>query len=234
MTDIYRRITLPSGWIELLHVCPDPATYNLDVHVAAVARTSTAAEHAGARTLAQDEKLIRFLIKNRHTSPFEFVQFQFRIKAPVFVWLQWLRHRVWSFNMESRRYREAETDDCLVFAPDQWRYQATTNKQASFGQLPVETGDELTQACQQHVEASFALYRRLLVSGVAREQARVVLPLSLNYVAVASIDAHNLIGFIKLRSQPEAQREIAYFSDAMRDEYLAKLMPMTYAALTEK
>lgn len=176
-----------------------------------------------------DRKLIRYLLVNRHTSPFEHVIFTFHVKCPIFVARQWQRHRVWSFNEISYRYTEAPEE---AYHPTEWRGQDLKNRQASAGVL--EGYD--TQACDTFLsvayEKAYAGYERLLRKGVSREQARIVLPVGAYTQFWGTIDLHNLLRFIELRDSPHAQPEIAVYASAMR-HLIAPIVPWTLDAWTE-
>lgn len=124
MADILGKIeVLDQGWIELVDAMGD------DQSIVEAARVSYLGESKGVE---QDERLIRYLLKNGHTSPFEMVEFKFRVKAPIFVARQWMRHRVWSYNEVSRRYTD---EDITFMVPEILRGQANDNKQMSAGEL---------------------------------------------------------------------------------------------------
>ena len=226
MSDLIgKRITvLDKGWVELLDIMPHPATgVTPETAIVNAARVSFLGESKGAE---KDAKLLRYLLTNRHTSPFEHVQFQFRIHAPVVTFWHWVRHRFFSFNFSSGRY--VEFDESAFYVPDVWRKQSPSNKQASRGQLEEAESDELLDRLIDHYNTSWQLYRHALRLGVAREQARLFLPAWASYyTCVASIDALNLIKFFDLRRAPEAQHEIRVYAEAIYKEFFKPLMPIT-------
>ena len=225
MSDIGKRINvLDKGWVELLDIMPHPATgVAPETAIVNAARVSFLGESKGAE---KDAKLLRYLLTNRHTSPFEHVQFQFRIHAPVVTFWHWVRHRTWSFNFSSGRY--VEFDESAFYVPDVWRKQSPSNKQASLGQLEESESDELLNRLIDHYNTSYQLYRHALRLGVAREQARLFLPAWASYyTCVASIDALNLIKFFDLRRAPEAQYEIRVYAEAIYQYFFKPLMPIT-------
>jgi thymidylate synthase (FAD) len=154
----------------------------------------------------QDAKLIRFLLEHGHTSPFEHNQLSFRVKAPLFVARQWMRHRMHSYNEISYRYVQAPIE---FYFPPQWRYQDTKNKQASVGAFQNE--DMMTQY-KASVEKSYKTYEQLLVQGVCREQARAVLPLCTYTEFIFTSNLHALMHFMKLRLNAGAQKEIRAYA----------------------
>ncbi|MDP3888958.1 MAG: FAD-dependent thymidylate synthase [bacterium] len=157
----------------------------------------------------RDEKLIAFLIKHNHTSPFEHNQLSFRVKAPIFVVRQWMRHRMNSYNEISYRYVKAPLE---FYIPPHWRYQDTHNKQSSVGAFKDE---QLTQKYKDSIEQSFKAYEALLESGVCRELARGLLPTCTYTQFIFTCNLHSLMHFLKLRLDPGAQFEIRQYAHAM-------------------
>ena len=221
MTPIGKRIpVLDKGWVELQDMMGD------DLAIVNAARVSYLGESKGSE---QDKKLLFYLLRNRHTTPFEQVEFKFRVRAPVLVWWQWSRHRTWNFNAQSGRYTPFEEDNFYV--PAVWRTQAESNKQMSEGVLEDSEGAELTAALLAHYERSFALYKAALDRGVARELARIFLPgFSLYYTWVAKTDAHNLMHFMDLRMHEHAQDEIRAYATAIYQEIFRPALPWTAEA----
>ena len=219
-----RIAVLDKGWVELLDFMPHPATgTSPELAIVNAARVSFLGESKG---VVQDTKLLLYLLNNRHTSPFEHVQFQFRIHAPVVTFWHWARHRFFSFNFSSGRY--VEFDESAFYVPDVWRKQSPSNKQASLGKLEEAESNELLERLIDHYNTSYQLYRHALRLGVAREQARLFLPAWASYyTCVASIDALNLIKFFDLRRAPDAQYEIRVYAEAIYKEFFKPLMPVT-------
>lgn len=188
-----------------------------DLSVVRAARVSYDAAWRAGEDQGSDTRLINYLWKNRHTTPFEAVEFQFEVKAPIFVIRQWHRHRTWSFNELSARYRELP-EEFYVPEPEMVGVQALGNKQAR-ELSPTEVGsrkpeaDAIRKAC----EASFRSYRDLLARGVPRELARSVLPMATYSHMFAKVDLRNLLGFLDLRLHSHAQYEIRVYAEAMRD-----------------
>ena len=171
----------------------------------------------------KDELLLKYLIENHHTTPFEHVQFQFRIKCPLYIRSQWHRHRTWSYNEISRRYTEQDIEDC--YNPELFRQQSESNRQASSDKVPINN-NLLVEKYKEHVEKAVALYRELLEGGVCREQARGVLPQALYTEFYATVDLHNLLHFIELRISPHAQWEIQQYARALL-ELIEPYVPVT-------
>lgn len=173
-----------------------------------------------------DIKLIKYLLKNKHTSPFEHNLMTFRFKVPLFVRSQHHRHRVWKFNEISRRY---SGENLEFYVPDYWRSQSKDNKQCS--EKPFEN-QELSNLTTQHINSSIDLYDRLIYGGVAREMARMVLPQNLYTEYYGTIDLHNAFHFLNLRLHPHAQWEIQAVASAMK-EIMNDLYPYCMKAYNE-
>lgn len=167
-------------------------------------------------------------MKNRHTSPFEAVVFTFEVKAPIFVFRQWHRHRTWSYSEVSARYTELD-EGFYVPEPTMIGTQSASNKQMrTDGGDPREaalSSEQIRQSCM----ASFTQYRSLLAAGVPRELARSVLPLAAYSRMFATVDLHNLFHFLTLRLHPHAQYEICVYAEAML-RLIAGFVPAAVAA----
>ena len=154
----------------------------------------------------RDTKLLRFLLQHNHTSPFEHNQLSFRIKAPLFVARQWMRHRMHSYNEISYRYVKAPVE---FYFPPKWRSQDTKNKQASIGAFE---DNRLMEIYKKSVKESYAAYEQLLEQGICREQARAVLPLCTYTEFIFTSNLHALMHFLKLRLGAGAQKEIRLYA----------------------
>lgn len=216
-----RRISvLDKGWIELQDLLGD------DLSIVNAARVSFLGESKGPE---QDKKLLFYLMRHRHTSPFEMVEFKFRVRAPVIVWWQWVRHRTWSFNAQSGRYTPFQEDD--FYHPGTWRRQARDNKQASEGEIDPADAEELGALVAEHYRRGFELYEKALAAGVAREQARLFLAgFAVYYTWVCKVDAHNLMHFLNLRIADEAQWEIREYARAIFEHFFKPALPWTAEA----
>ena len=225
---IGKRIkVLDKGYIELLDLMPHPDSgISGDLAIVNAARVSYLGESKGTE---RDRKLLFFLMRHRHTSPFEMVEFKFRCRAPLLTWWQWVRHRTWSANAQSGRYTPFEEHDFYV--PEVWRLQARSNRQASEGELDDVSATGLTRDLIAHYENSFRLYRQALDAGVSRELARVFLPgFSVYYTWVMKVDAHNLMHFMKLRMAEDAQHEIRVYARAILEHFFRPALPWTAEA----
>ena len=218
---------LDKGWLELVDMLPHPsAGVSPDLAVVNAARVSFLGESKGGE---RDKRLLFYLLRERHTSPFEMVEFKFRVRAPLLTWWQWVRHRTWNFNAQSGRYTPFHEED--FYEPDRWRLQSPDNKQASLGELNLETSEPLSAALLEHYAHGFSLYEKALKIGVAREQARLFLPgFAVYYTWYAKTDAHNLMHFLRLRLPDDAQFEIRAYAEVIYKDFFHPAMPWTAEA----
>lgn len=171
----------------------------------------------------KDRKLLRYLAKNKHTSPFEHCFVTFRARVPLFIARQWMRHRTQSYNEVSRRYT---SEDLRFYMPQTLRAQARDNRQASEGEV-----DDLTAVAEYEyiVLRAKASYDRLIERGVARETARAVLPQAMYTEFYASANLLNWLKFIELREHEGAQQEIVEVASAIK-AILRSIYPETIEA----
>ena len=221
---------LDKGFVQLVDLMPHPDMgIPGDLAIVNAARVSFLGESKGDE---KDKKLLFYLLRNQHTSPFEMVEFKFRVRAPLVTWWQWVRHRTWNFNAQSGRYTEFEENDFYV--PDVWRKQSASNKQASEGQVDGQTNDDLHEKLVAHYEQGYRLYEEALTAGVSKEMARLYLPgFSVYYTWVAKVDAHNLMHFIRLRTASDAQYEIRVYANAIYEEFFKPALPWTAEAFEQ-
>ena len=182
----------------------------------------------GTSKVSQDRGLIRYLMRHRHTTPFEMVEFKFHCKMPIFVARQWVRHRTANINEYSLRYSEAR-DEFYYPEPENIQFQSSLNKQGRSGEVPPELKQKVLDYFHENSERSFALYQELNKAGVARELARSLLPVNIYTEWYWKNDLHNLLHFIGLRSDSHAQYEIRVFSDAMA-HYVKEKAPFAWEA----
>jgi thymidylate synthase (FAD) len=175
-----------------------------------------------------DEGLIRFLMRDRHGTPFEHNAFRFHIRCPIFVAREWFRHRVGSFNEFSMRYAKA-TDDFYVPDASDVRSQVGRPGAYTFEPVPDELAEATRAAMEEIYEQAYATYERLVEQGVAREVARAVLPVGAYTEFFWTVNARSLMNFVSLRAADTAQREIRRYADAV-ESFLAERMPVTHAA----
>ena len=175
-----------------------------------------------------DAGLIRFLLRERHGTPFEHNAFRFHVRAPIFVAREWFRHRVGSFNEFSMRYAKA-TDDFYVPAAEDVRTQVGKPGSYSFEEVDPAIAETTREELRAVYESAFAAYERLVELGVARELARSVLPVGAYTEFYWTVNARSLMNFVSLRAAETAQREIRRYADAC-ERFLAEEMPVTYEA----
>ena len=185
----------------------------------------------GTRTLREDGALIDYLLRNRHTSPFEQVILTFHVKMPIFVARQWIRHRTARLNEISGRY-SVMRDEFYLPDPDQVRYQSRRNKQGRGEEVPLELRGRVIALLQEESRRAYANYEELLEEGVARELARINLPLSLYTEMYWQIDLNNLFHFLRLRLDWHAQYEIRAYGDVMA-KLAQAVAPQAYEAFEE-
>jgi len=157
----------------------------------------------------RDEKLIQFLMDHNHTSPFEHNQLSFRVKCPLYVSKQWMRHRMNSYNEISYRYVKAPVE---FYIPKAWRFQDKNNKQSSVGAFQDE---QSYNAYKQSLELSYKTYESLMEAGICREQARGILPTCTYTQFIFTCNLHSLMSFLTLRLHEGAQYEIRVFALGM-------------------
>jgi thymidylate synthase (FAD) len=175
-----------------------------------------------------DAGLIRFLMRERHGTPFEHNAFRFHIRTPIFVAREWFRHRVGSFNEFSMRYARA-TDDFYVPEPDDVRTQVGKPGAYSFEPVSDEVAETTREELQRVYATAYATYERLVELGVARELARAVLPVGAYTEFYWTVNARALMNFLSLRNSENAQREIRRYAEAC-ERFFAERMPVTYEA----
>lgn len=185
-----------------------------DQRIVDAARNSVAG--LGVRPTTDDRKLIRYLVKNKHTTPLEFVRFTFQVRLPIFVARQWIRHRTGSFNEESARYGQLRGD---FYLPPIERLmaggQAKKNKQGSGVALSRDLAVDARITIEHCSTKAYQRYEQLLAAGVARELARMVLPVNIYTQWYWTTDLHNLMHFLRLRLHEHAQWEVRQYAEAI-------------------
>jgi thymidylate synthase (FAD) len=175
-----------------------------------------------------DEGLIRFLMREQHATPFEHSVFRFHVRAPIFVVREWVRHRWSSFNEFSMRYAKA-TDDFYVPEPEDVRTQVGKPGAYSFEPVEPELAEQTREELRAVYDAAYGAYERLVEQGVARELARIVMPVGAYTEFYWTVNARSLMNFVSLRAGEMAQREIRRYADAC-ERFFAERMPVTHAA----
>jgi len=219
---------LDHGFVELLDTLGD------DRRCVAAARVSLRREQLSladdsAEQIERDRGLVQRLIRDRHTSPFEHAIFQFRVRAPIFVVRQWIRHRFSSFNEESGRYVKLNDE---FFLPDELRVRVGKAMDYTYGAMPPDENAGLLAEIEATYEHARGLYERLLERGVAREHARLVLPVAQYTTFFWTVNALALMNFLNLRNAPHAQDEIRQYAATIEGMF-ASHMPWTHAAFRQ-
>ncbi|GBF51478.1 thymidylate synthase-complementing protein [Leptospira ryugenii] len=186
----------------------------------------------GTKKVNEDRGLIRYLMRHRHSTPFEMCEIKFHVRVPMDTWRQWIRHRTANVNEYSTRYSVA-IDSCQTTKPSEWRVQSVGNKQGSDGYLSLDTGNQLSKRESDLQELANQIYLERLQLGVAREQARKDLPLSTYTEAYWKVDLHNLLHFLALRMDDHAQLEIREFASTIGHEIVSKWVPHTWEAFMD-
>ncbi|HUN65996.1 MAG TPA: FAD-dependent thymidylate synthase [Bacteroidota bacterium] len=186
----------------------------------------------GTKAVNEDRGLIRYLMRHSHTTPFEMVEFKFHIKLPIFVARQWIRHRTANVNEYSGRYSVMK-DEFYIPDPDVIHFQSLQNKQGRrSGDVPSELRERVLQILVSSQRQLYGEYEKMLEEDIARELARINLPLSLYTEWYWKIDLHNLFHFLRLRLDSHAQFEIRVYADAMAD-IVRQIVPCAWEAFED-
>jgi thymidylate synthase (FAD) len=199
-----------------------------DAAIVQAARTSYG---QGTRSVRDDRGLVRYLLRHRHTTPFEMVEYKFLVRLPIFVARQWIRHRTSSVNEYSARF-SVVPDEYEVPPPEEVRHQSTRSRQGRGDPLPAEAIERFRSDLDRLSKDAYASYARALEDGVARETARLLLPVAFYTQWYWKINLHNLFHFLSLRLDSHAQEEIRlYAAEVAR---LARLVaPVAFEAFEE-
>ncbi len=201
------------GLVALLDVMPRfaPVGKTADFAIVQAARVSYG---EGTKQVSEDRGLIRYLARHRHTTPFEMVEFKFHHVMPIFVARQWIRHRTANVNEYSARYSVVK-DRFYRPSVEGVRQQSKTNRQGGEGPADISTAEDFLRYLEETEAAQYTGYEKALEGGIARELARIGLPLSVYTEWYWKIDLHNLFHFLSLRMDPHAQQEIREYANAM-------------------
>jgi thymidylate synthase (FAD) len=250
--DAFKINVLDHGYVRLVdHM-------GSDLSIVRAARNSYDAPWRAGLDEGNDAKLLRYLLKNQHSTPFESVTMTFDVKLPIFVVRQWHRHRTWSYNEVSARYTElpeefyfptpgvvgaqhnsnkqmrlvkdAERIDALLAQGLTGKMSLEDNALWSLGKRRAEQVDYLKDQCRD----AYLLYKSLIHDGWPRELARICLPLNIYTRMFATVNLHNLLHFIRLRDHDHAQHEIRVYAQAMRHLVSEHVAPETMQALYEQ
>ncbi|MGH2575523.1 MAG: FAD-dependent thymidylate synthase [Ignavibacteria bacterium] len=186
----------------------------------------------GTKKVHEDRGLIRYLMRHQHTTPFEMCEIKFHVRVPMDCWRQWIRHRTANVNEYSTRYSIA-IDSAQTTSEEDWRIQASGNRQGSLGFLDSSAGKELSEKEKELQKLTREVYEERLAKGIAREQARKDLLLSTYTEAYWKIDLHNLLHFLALRMDAHAQYEIRCYAEIIGKEILSRWCPITWQAFLD-
>jgi len=178
-----------------------------------------------------DKGLIRFLMREHHGTPFEHNAFRFHVKCPMFVAREWFRHRIGSYNEFSARYSEVP-NEFWVPDPDAVRSQVGKPGSYTFEKVDDDVASETLNIIRETNTFAYDAYKEMLELGVAKEVARAVLPVSMYTQFYWTVNARSMMNFLALRTDPNAQREIREYADAV-EKLFAEKMPSTWEAWTE-
>lgn len=214
---------LDDGFVRLVDTMGD------DSSIVQAARVSYG---AGTKKISEDKGLIRYLLRHQHTTPFEMCEIKLHVRVPMDCWRQWIRHRTANVNEYSTRYSIA-IGSAQSTLPNEWRLQSRSNKQGSSGFFDDATGLQLTERESALHKACRDEYDARVAAGVAREQARKDLPLSTYTEAYWKIDLNNLLHFLALRMEANAQYEIREYARTIGEQIVSKWVPMAWEAFVE-
>jgi len=199
---------------------------------AAIVQAARVSYGLGTRTARDDRALIRYLMRHNHTTPFEMVEFKFLVRLPMYVARQWIRHRTASVNEVSARY-SIVPDEFDVPEPEAIRGQAARNRQGRSGEtLPSETVEAFRSRVKLVSEEAYDIYQQSLNQGVARELARIVLPVGVYTEWYWKMNLHNLFHFLELRLDDHAQEEIRLYANIIAD-IVKEVVPVAYEAFED-
>lgn len=194
----------------------------------AVVRSARVSYGLGLKSIEEDKKLLRYLIKNQHTSPLESVKFTFHIRAPLFVAVHFLRHRTANINMFSARYAEVPGEDNYYhISQNPLRLQSKTNKQAGDVVSDDSALLEAVKETEDLLDKVFSQYHKLVDLGLAKELARFCLPEARYTEFYFTMDLNNLLKFLRLRDDSHAQLETQIYARAMKD-LIRPLLPTVF------
>ena len=187
----------------------------------------------GTKSTRDDERLIKYLLLNKHTSPFEMCEVKLHVKMPIFVARQWIRHRTASINEVSARYSKMK-DEFYFPNENNIQKQCSINKQGSNGVLDSEVAKWFINNLKRISDDCYSIYEKALEKGISRETARMLLPVNLYTEFYWKIDLNNLLKFLMLRNHSHAQSEIRQYADVIQEKILPNWCPVVYSYLIEE
>ncbi len=186
----------------------------------------------GTKKVREDRELIRYLLRHRHTTPFEMCEIKLHVRVPMDIWRQWIRHRTASVNEYSTRYSLA-IDATHATPPEGWRLQSKTQRQGSEDYIDKKKGQYFSSQEKEFHDLARKIYNERIQAGIAREQARKDLPLSTYTEAYWKIDLSNLLHFLVLRMDSSAQWEIRQYADTIGNEIVKRWVPLVWEAFQD-
>jgi thymidylate synthase (FAD) len=186
----------------------------------------------GTKKIHEDRGLIRYLMRHRHTTPYEMCEIKLHVRVPMDAWRQWIRHRTANINEYSTRYSVA-IDSAQTTTAKEWRMQSAGNRQGSAGFVDEKLGANFSQQEAELHRTARRIYNERIEAGVAREQARKDLPLSTYTEAYWKVDLHNLFHFLSLRMDEHSQLEIRQYATVIGDEIVSKWCPIAWEAFLD-
>jgi thymidylate synthase (FAD) len=233
LTDVFSSIETEKtineiGCIKLVDAMPRYCHegYTPDDAIAQAARVSYG---AGTSTRRTNDKLIRYLMRHKHMTPFEMIQLKFYVKCPMFTATQWLRHRSGSFNQESARY-SVILDEFYMPNHDSIRHQSTVNRQGSSS--IIENQEKIVETIKKSYDHSYNSYKTNMDEGLSREQSRIVLPEGRYTKFYWSVNLRNLFHFLELRMHETAQGDIRNYANAIH-EIISNFCPISLKAFDD-
>ncbi len=205
---------LDKGHVTIVDVMPRLVPEDQKTADFAIVQAARVSYGNGTKTVNEDRGLIRYLMRHAHTTPLEMVRFKFRVKLPIFIARQMIRHRMCSVNEVSGRYSVLK-DEFYFPKPEELRQQSKINKQGGDEALEMGTAEDFADYLHELCEGAYQNYEKFLEKGISRELARMVLPVNLYTEWYWCIDLHNLLHFLSLRCDSHAQKEIRVFGEAI-------------------
>jgi thymidylate synthase (FAD) len=227
-TPLIHVSVLDHGFVELWNSMGDDQTVAASARVSLNRELASLTDHS-EKQAERDRGLINRLMRDRHTSPFESVVFQWRIRTPIFVARQWFRHRFSSMNEESGRYVELKDE---FYVPQQLRARVGKAMDYTYADLEPGQNAEFVGRIEGLYREARTLYEDMLAAGVAREHARMVLPVAQYTTFIWTVNALSLMNFLHLRNSPHAQEEIRVYAEVMEGVF-AERLPWTHAAFRQ-
>lgn len=205
---------LDNGHVTIVDVMPRLVPDDRKTADYAIVQAARVSYGDGTKTVNEDRGLIRYLLRHKHTTPFEMIEFKFHMKMPIFIARQMVRHRTANINEYSGRYSMMK-DEFYKPEIENVRQQSSVNKQGSGESINEVDAFDFIEKIDSICNQSYEEYEKAIQKGVAREQARMLLPVNFYTEWYWKVDLHNLLHFLALRCDPHAQWEIRVFADAM-------------------